>query len=179
MLWMRVGLSFILHLLQFTLLCHNHHRHHHINHHHHHHQIIVIIIRSRCLPWVQDQGQPRDLQNPVVSQCETSIMMVMLIMMLMMMMMMMMMMTYPSDKFKRLSPVVPWALDQSAVVQKQGVVGSNLIWNLTFLIVMKLYTLWCPLVHSYISMHNFIFDTTFMKFGTHSLSALGEGLLVT
>ena len=36
------------------------------------------------------------------------------------------MMTYSSDKFKRLPLVVPRALNQGAVVQEQGVVGSNL-----------------------------------------------------
>ena len=38
----------------------------------------------------------------------------------------MMMLTYSGDKFKRLSFVVPRALDQSAVVQEEGIVGSNL-----------------------------------------------------
>ena len=30
----------------------------------------IFIVRSRCLPWVQDQGEPRDLQNTVESQCK-------------------------------------------------------------------------------------------------------------
>ena len=62
-----------------------------------------------------------------------TLMMVMRMMMTMMMLTMMMMktiFTYPSDKFKGLSPVVPGTLDQSAVVQEQGVVGSNLKSNI-------------------------------------------------
>ena len=52
--------------------------------------------------------------------------MILTMMILTMMMMMVMMTTYSSDKFKRLPSVVPRALDQSAVVQEKGVVGSNL-----------------------------------------------------
>ena len=50
----------------------------------------------------------------------------MMLKMMMLTLMMMTILTYPSDKFKGLPSVVPGTLDQSAVVQEKGVVGSNL-----------------------------------------------------
>ena len=54
MLWMRVGL-FVYISKQHLSSIFNH------NNNNNNNLIAIVIVRSRCLPWVQDQGQPRDL----------------------------------------------------------------------------------------------------------------------